>query len=610
VGFFLSNFLKLGISENLAEILKTNGITLPTPIQEQAIPAVMDGQDVIAQAQTGTGKTFAFVLPILEKIDPNKEYVQALIVTPTRELALQITNEIEKFLEYIKDIRVLAVYGGQDVEKQLNKLRRNVQIVVGTPGRLLDHIRRETVQLSKVSMLVLDEADQMLHIGFLHEVEEIINETPISRQTMLFSATIPDDIRKLAKKHMELPKYIQVEKTQAPAMTINQVAIHTTDRGKQALLMQLVEKHQPFLAVIFCRTKRRVSKLYDALKANGFQCDELHGDLSQAKRERVMERFRNAEMQLLVATDVAARGLDVEGVTHVYNYDIPQDTESYIHRIGRTGRAGSTGLAITLYADKDRLELEAIEKDLNIKIEKQDSGIESPNKESQSADGRHNRHGSSLKSGRNGRDRENRRAKQDSSEKTFENRRPRQDRPGRSGEARRPNRDRMERTEETGRPSYDRTGRPGEPSRPNRDRIERPGKIGRPNYDRTGRPGEARRPSRDRMERPGEARRLNQDRVERPGEPRRPNRDRMERPGETRRPNRDRAERPGDAGRPNRDRAERPGEARRSSQAENHSPRQGRAGKSSNEWSTSSKSSGNRGPKRGSFAAGNSKKRK
>jgi ATP-dependent RNA helicase DeaD len=553
VGFFLSNFLELGISENLAEILKTNGITQPTAIQEQAIPAVMEGKDVIAQAQTGTGKTFAFVLPILEKIDPNKEYVQALIVTPTRELALQITNEIEKFLENINDIKVLAVYGGQDVEKQLNKLKRNIQIVVGTPGRLLDHIRRETVQLSKVSFLVLDEADQMLHIGFLHEVEEIINETPISRQTMLFSATIPDDIRKLAKKHMELPKYIQVEKTQAPALTINQVAIHTTDRGKQALLMQLIEKHRPFLAVIFCRTKRRVSKLYDALKANGFQCDELHGDLSQAKRERVMERFRKAEMQLLVATDVAARGLDVEGVTHVYNYDIPQDTESYIHRIGRTGRAGSTGLAITLYADKDLQELESIEKDLSIKIEKQDNDNESSNKELQSVDKRHNRQGSSLKSGRNGSVGGNRRTRQDSSEKTFDDRRPRQ--------------------------------------------------------DRTGRPGEARRPNHDQMERSGEARRPNHDRMERSGEPRRPNRDRVERPGEARRPNQagqgkfgsNEQQRRSDDGNRN--------ERSRSSE-ENQSPRQGRAGSSSSEWSTSSKSSGNRGPKRGSFAAGKSKKRR
>lgn len=367
------NFLSLGISERIADILKMYGIAAPTPIQQQAIPVVMEGRDVIAQAQTGTGKTFAFVLPILEKIDPNLDTIQALIVTPTRELALQITAEINKFIEHLYGLHVLAVYGGQDVEKQLSKLKKKIQIVVGTPGRLLDHIRRGTVDLSRVSFLVLDEADQMLHIGFLHEVEEIIGQTPASRQTMLFSATIPEEIKTLAKKHLNRPQSIQVEKTQAPALTIKQIAIATTDRGKQAELFGLINKHRPFLAVVFCRTKRRVSKLYEALKANGFSCDELHGDLSQAKRERVMESFRQAEIQLLVATDVAARGLDVDGVTHVFNYDIPQDTESYVHRIGRTGRAGSKGLAITLYTPKDKQALESIEKDLKLSIQKQKS---------------------------------------------------------------------------------------------------------------------------------------------------------------------------------------------------------------------------------------------
>ncbi len=387
----MGNFLSLGISESIVDILKMNGITVPTPIQKQAIPVVFAGRDVIAQAQTGTGKTFAFVLPILQKIDPNVDAIQALIVTPTRELALQITAELNKFIEHLKEIRVLAVYGGQDVEKQLNKLKKKLQIVVGTPGRLLDHIRRGTVDLSRVSFLVLDEADQMLHIGFLHEVEEIINQTPSSRQTMLFSATMPDEIKKLAKKHLQSPQSIQVEKTQAPALTIEQIAIATTDRGKQAELIGLIEQHRPFLAVIFCRTKRRVSKLYDALKANGFSCEELHGDLSQGKRERVMESFRRAEIQLLVATDVAARGLDVDGVTHVFNYDIPQDTESYVHRIGRTGRAGNKGLAITLYSPKDIQALESIEKDLKISIQKQKSENAFDNNERKSDNSKSNR---------------------------------------------------------------------------------------------------------------------------------------------------------------------------------------------------------------------------
>ncbi|NMD69859.1 DEAD/DEAH box helicase [Bacillus sp. DNRA2] len=370
----MPDFLSMGISANIVNKLTENGIAIPTPIQEQAIPLVMDGKDVIAQAQTGTGKTFAFILPILEKINLNATQIQALIVTPTRELALQITNEVEKLIQNNDNINVLAAYGGQDVEKQLNKLKKNIQIVVGTPGRLLDHIRRETIDLLSLSTLVLDEADQMLHIGFLDEVEEIIKATPKRRQTLLFSATMPPEIRNLAKKHMSDPKYIQVEKTQGPAQSVKQMAIHTIDRAKQATLIELIETHRPFLAVVFCRTKRRVSKLYDALKAHGFPCDELHGDLTQAKREQVMKKFREAEIQLLIATDVAARGLDVEGVTHVYNYDIPQDAESYIHRIGRTGRAGMTGLAITLYSSKDRPALDLIEKELNITINKQNIG--------------------------------------------------------------------------------------------------------------------------------------------------------------------------------------------------------------------------------------------
>ena len=367
----MSDFNSLGLSERIVHNLKEHHVLTPTPIQREAIPVVMDGKDVIAQAQTGTGKTFAFILPILDKLDLQSEYIQTLIVTPTRELALQITAEIEKMIINMDEIQVLAVYGGQDVDKQLKKLKKNIQIVVGTPGRLLDHIRRGTVDFSQVCSLVLDEADQMLHIGFFKEVEEIILKTPSSRQTLLFSATMPVEIRKLAQKHMRDPEYIQVEKTQGPAQTVKQLAIHTTDRAKQSTLIQLIETERPFLAVVFCRTKRRVSKLYDALKLHGFSCEELHGDLSQAKRERVMKRFRDAEFQLLVATDVAARGLDVEGVTHVFNYDIPEDSESYVHRIGRTGRAGSTGLAITFYTSNTRPVLDTIEKELHITIEKQ-----------------------------------------------------------------------------------------------------------------------------------------------------------------------------------------------------------------------------------------------
>lgn len=370
----MNNFRSLGISELLAKTLDKYGISTPTPIQEKAIPVLLEGKDVIAQSQTGTGKTFAFVLPIVEKIDINSPHIQALIVTPTRELALQITNEIQKLIEQIEGVNVLAVYGGQDVEAQLKKLKKNIHIVIGTPGRILDHIRRETVDFSKAAFLVLDEADQMLHIGFLNEVEEIIKQTPKTRQTLLFSATMPVEIKRLAKQHMFKPEYIQVEKTQAPLENIKQIAISTTDRAKQNDLIESLRLYQPFLGVIFCRTKRRVSKLYEALKSKHFNCDELHGDLSQAKREQVMKKFRDARIQYLIATDVAARGLDVEGVTHVFNYDIPLDTESYIHRIGRTGRAGSEGLAVTFYSPKDRPLMDMIESDLNLKIEKKNLG--------------------------------------------------------------------------------------------------------------------------------------------------------------------------------------------------------------------------------------------
>ncbi|WP_019241617.1 MULTISPECIES: DEAD/DEAH box helicase [Bacillus] len=369
----MPDFISLGLSDDLVEKLVENQIKEPTKIQIEVIPTLLDGQDLIGQAQTGTGKTLAFLLPILDKIQQNKNGIQALIVTPTRELALQITNEIEKVALEKDNLHVLPIYGGQDVEKQIKRLNKNIHIVVATPGRLLDHIRRETIDLSTVSFLVLDEADQMLQIGFLKEVEKIISHTSLARQTMLFSATMTKDVQSLAKKHMNHPKFISVESFQGTADTIKQLAIYTSDRAKQPTLLSLLEEHRPFLAVVFCRTKRRVTKLTGVLKSNGIVCDELHSDLSQAKRERIMKLFRSAKLQILVATDVAARGLDVEGVTHVYNYDMPEDTESYIHRIGRTGRAGSEGLAVTFYNSDDLGMLNGIERELKINLEKQKS---------------------------------------------------------------------------------------------------------------------------------------------------------------------------------------------------------------------------------------------
>ncbi|MFC4321215.1 DEAD/DEAH box helicase [Litchfieldia salsa] len=378
----MTDFLQLGIRKEIHHTLKSLGLVTPTPIQERTIPTALEGKDVIAQAQTGTGKTLAFVLPILEKIDINKSDVQALILTPTRELAQQITKEIKKMIENIEGVNVLAVYGGQDVTHQLKKLKGAQHIVVATPGRLLDHIRRGTIDLSTVEMLVLDEADQMLHMGFLPEVDDIIYETFSSRQTMLFSATMPNEIKSLAKKYMVEPEIIEVKAKKVTVEEIKQVVIETTDRRKQATLFHLIEEHRPFLAIIFCRTKIRAKKLYDALISNGYEADELHGDLTQAKREKAMKRFREAKVQFLVATDVAARGLDVEGVTHVYNYDIPHDVESYVHRIGRTGRAGGDGIAITLVAPKDLDFLRMIEKGINQTLDKQViKGISIPDRE-------------------------------------------------------------------------------------------------------------------------------------------------------------------------------------------------------------------------------------
>ncbi|PWK07959.1 DEAD/DEAH box helicase [Tumebacillus permanentifrigoris] len=364
------NFAALGIRPELVQLLQRNGVMQPTPVQEQSIPFLLEGQDLIAQAQTGTGKTLAFVLPILEQIDVESGNVQALIVTPTRELALQITDEVKKLANAV-GVKVLAAYGGQDVDAQIHKLRGAIHMVIGTPGRLIDHMRRETVDFSNLKMLVLDEADQMLHIGFLREVEQILDVTPSDRQMMLFSATMPPAVRSIGRRYMKDPIEVQVESKQITLDEIEQVVIETTDRGKLEALVDSIKKYNPYLAVIFCRTKNRAKKLTEELADYGYEVDELHGDLSQAKREKVMKTFRNAKLQLLVATDVAARGLDVEGVSHVFNYDIPFDAESYIHRIGRTGRAGHEGVAVTFVTPRDRNTLQLIEEGIRSNIHKQ-----------------------------------------------------------------------------------------------------------------------------------------------------------------------------------------------------------------------------------------------
>ncbi|PPA70504.1 DEAD/DEAH box helicase [Jeotgalibacillus proteolyticus] len=343
-------------------------ILTPTPVQERTIPLLLEGRDVLAQAKTGTGKTIAYLTPLLQKINVEKNELQALILAPTRELAIQITEECKKLQDDAVASSVLSIYGGQDMDRQMKALKRGVHVAVATPGRLLDHLRRETINLSTVSMLVIDEADQMLHFGFLEDVEDIIEETGTDRQMGLFSATLSKDIRKLAKRYMTSPETIHIRDDSNLVEEIEHYAIEVSDREKLGALCTTIDETRPFLGIIFCRTIRRVSNLYGDLKSRGYLVGELHGDLSQSKRETVMKQFKTAKLQLLVATDVASRGIDIEGITHVFNYDVPEDTESYIHRIGRTGRAGEAGVAFTLAAPKDKELMRNIEQGIQYEI--------------------------------------------------------------------------------------------------------------------------------------------------------------------------------------------------------------------------------------------------
>jgi len=361
------NFKELGISESILKILKMNNITEPTPIQVESIGLIKEGKDVIAEAQTGTGKTLAFLLPIFENMSPDIDEVQALIITPTRELALQITEEALKLKE-AKDINILAAYGGKDIGSQIKKLKKSIHLIIATPGRLLDHIERKTIDLSKLKTIVLDEADQLLLMGFKNEIESIIKETSKKRQTLCFSATLNSDVKKLAYIYMTDPLTVSIKKEEVTLDNIKQFVVETTDRRKQDALCTVLDQDNPYMAIIFCRTKRRADELEIVLYKRGYDCKKLHSDIVQAKRERIMKAFRNGDFQYLIATDVAARGLDISGVSHIYNYDIPESAEAYIHRIGRTGRAGEEGYTCLFVDPKDNRTLEEIEKKINLKI--------------------------------------------------------------------------------------------------------------------------------------------------------------------------------------------------------------------------------------------------
>ncbi|AWI06038.1 DEAD/DEAH box helicase [Clostridium drakei] len=369
------NFNQLGISEDIVKILKNNGITEPTPVQAESISLIKNGKDVIVESQTGTGKTLAFLLPIFENISTKVDAVQALILTPTRELALQITEEALK-LKQAKDINILAAYGGKDIGSQLKKLKTGIHLIIATPGRLLDHLERKAIDLSKLKTFVLDEADQMLLMGFKNDVETIIKETSKKRQTLCFSATINSDVKRLAYRYTKEPLAVTINKEEVTLDAIKQQVVETTDRRKQDALCTVLNQDNPYMAIIFCRTKRRVDELEVALYKRGYDCKKLHSDILQSKRERIMKAFRNGDFQYLIATDVASRGLDISGVSHIYNYDIPESAESYIHRIGRTGRAGEEGYTCLFIDPKDRLRLEEIEKAIKFKIPRRDLGEE------------------------------------------------------------------------------------------------------------------------------------------------------------------------------------------------------------------------------------------
>ena len=363
------NFKDLGISEPLVQVLKKSGITTPTSIQEECIPLIKDYKDVIAQAQTGTGKTLAFLLPLFENISPDVCATQALIITPTRELALQITEEANQLAKG-KAINVLAAYGGRNIGSQLNKLKGTIHLIIATPGRLIDHLERGTIDLNKVKTDVIDEADQMLLMGFRNEVDQILRATPRNRQTLCFSATMAPNVKKLAYHYTYSPTMVTIEPKKVTIDTIRQEVIETTDRWKADTLCQVLEEDNPFLAIIFARTKRRADELFAKMKKRGFNVQVIHSDIAQNKRERILKSFRDADLQYLIATDVASRGLDISGVTHIYNYDVPETPEIYIHRIGRTGRAGEDGYTCMFVAPKDNLEFNMIERKLRRNLPK------------------------------------------------------------------------------------------------------------------------------------------------------------------------------------------------------------------------------------------------
>ena len=362
-------FFDLDLSDEIKRAITDMGFEEATPIQSLAIPYILDGKDVIGQAQTGTGKTAAFGIPTLERVDPDNKSLQAVILCPTRELAIQVAEELRKLSKYMRKLNVLPIYGGQPIERQIKSLKKGVQIIIGTPGRVMDHMRRGTLKMNKVKIMVLDEADEMLDMGFREDIETVLQDMPKERQTLLFSATMSKAILNLTKRFQTNPEFLKVIHQQMTVPEIQQVYFEVKEKMKLELLSRLIDIYNPQLSLVFCNTKRRVDTLVTHLQVRGYLADGLHGDMTQGQRDRVMAKFRSGQIEILVATDVAARGIDVGDVEAVFNYDVPNDDEYYVHRIGRTGRAGKSGRAFTFASGREIYQLRDIQKFTKTKIE-------------------------------------------------------------------------------------------------------------------------------------------------------------------------------------------------------------------------------------------------
>ena len=363
-------FAELGVSPEILKAISDLGFEEPSPIQASAIPVLLEGHDVVGQSQTGSGKTAAFAIPAIELCQAADRSVQVLILCPTRELATQVADEVHKLTAHKRGIHAVPIYGGASYERQFFELKKGVQIVIGTPGRLMDHMDRGTLDLSNVKMVILDEADRMLDMGFREDIEKILRSTPAERQTVFFSATVSKQIRDLIERHSNSPKSVKIEQRELTVPTVEQWYYEVPQRMKFEALLRLVDFHGFKLGIIFCNTQRMVDELADDLIAQGFSADRLHGGIAQAQRTRVMNKFKKAEFEFLVATDVAARGIDVDELELVVNYDLPYDAEDYVHRIGRTGRAGRKGMAVTFVSGRDIYKLQFIERFTKTKIKR------------------------------------------------------------------------------------------------------------------------------------------------------------------------------------------------------------------------------------------------